>query len=58
MPYMLIGTSCTCHVSDLCGLCSWAGYSENHPVIKWFWKAVEEYSNEQRLKLLQVNDVV
>lgn len=29
------------------------GYHKNHKVIKWFWKAVEEFSNEQKLRLLQ-----
>ncbi|XP_065896635.1 E3 ubiquitin-protein ligase HECW1-like isoform X3 [Dysidea avara] len=29
------------------------GYEENSEVITWFWKVVEEYSNEQRLRLLQ-----
>ena len=29
------------------------GYHPAHPVIMWFWKAVEMFSNEQRLRLLQ-----
>ena len=31
------------------------GYDANHMLIKWFWEAVESYSNEQKLKLLQVS---
>ena len=31
-----------------------AGYNSHHRVIKWFWETVESYSNEQKLKLLQV----
>lgn len=30
------------------------GYHADHPVIQWFWKAVEMFDNEQRLRLLQV----
>ena len=29
------------------------GYHAGHPVILWFWKAVESFENEQRLRLLQ-----
>ncbi|XP_051564116.1 E3 ubiquitin-protein ligase HECW2-like isoform X2 [Myxocyprinus asiaticus] len=29
------------------------GYHDNHIVIRWFWAAVEHFSNEQRLRLLQ-----
>ncbi|XP_063233150.1 LOW QUALITY PROTEIN: E3 ubiquitin-protein ligase HECW2-like [Bacillus rossius redtenbacheri] len=30
-----------------------SGYHDNHPVIQWFWTAIERFSNEQRLRLLQ-----
>uniref|UniRef100_A0A1B6KDB2 HECT-type E3 ubiquitin transferase n=1 Tax=Graphocephala atropunctata TaxID=36148 RepID=A0A1B6KDB2_9HEMI len=30
-----------------------SGYHDNHPVIVWFWAAMERFSNEQRLRLLQ-----
>ncbi|KAG8230832.1 hypothetical protein J437_LFUL010229 [Ladona fulva] len=30
-----------------------SGYHDNHPVIQWFWQAMERFSNEQRLRLLQ-----
>jgi len=30
------------------------GYSKTHPVIVWFWEVVEAYSNELKLRLLQV----
>lgn len=30
------------------------GYHPTHPVILWFWQAVEMFDNEQRLRLLQV----
>ncbi|XP_059473109.1 E3 ubiquitin-protein ligase HECW2 isoform X2 [Neocloeon triangulifer] len=30
-----------------------SGYHDNHPVIQWFWLAIEKFSNEQRLRLLQ-----
>lgn len=29
------------------------GYHPGHPVIEWFWKAVESFDNEERLRLLQ-----
>jgi len=29
------------------------GYHDLHPVIQWFWMAVERYDNERRLRLLQ-----
>ncbi|XP_065337299.1 E3 ubiquitin-protein ligase HECW2 isoform X1 [Cloeon dipterum] len=30
-----------------------SGYHDNHPVIQWFWHAIEKFTNEQRLRLLQ-----
>ncbi|XP_065053634.1 E3 ubiquitin-protein ligase HECW2-like isoform X2 [Rhopilema esculentum] len=30
-----------------------SGYHDKHPVIQWFWKAVDSVNNEQRLRLLQ-----
>lgn len=30
------------------------GYHPGHPVIEWFWRAVESFDNEERLRLLQV----
>ena len=30
------------------------GYHDKHPVVQWFWKAVDTFNNEQRLRLLQV----
>ena len=30
-----------------------AGYHQNHRVIQWFWKVVEEFNDEQRARLLQ-----
>lgn len=30
-----------------------AGYHDNHPVIQWFWAAIERFDNERRLRLLQ-----
>lgn len=32
-----------------------SGYSADHRVIQWFWEIVEAYSNELRLRLLQVS---
>lgn len=29
------------------------GYYDLHPVIEWFWLAVEQFDNERRLRLLQ-----
>uniref|UniRef100_A0A1Y1ML87 HECT-type E3 ubiquitin transferase n=1 Tax=Photinus pyralis TaxID=7054 RepID=A0A1Y1ML87_PHOPY len=29
------------------------GYHDQHPVVVWFWQAIERFSNEQRLRLLQ-----
>ncbi|XP_044734681.1 E3 ubiquitin-protein ligase HECW2 isoform X2 [Chrysoperla carnea] len=41
-------------------LCDWrnnteyrSGYHDQHPVVQWFWQAIERFSNEQRLRLLQ-----
>lgn len=31
------------------------GYHGNHKIIRWFWKAVRSFDNEQRLRLLQVS---
>lgn len=30
-----------------------SGYHDNHPVIQWFWMAIEKFDNERRLRLLQ-----
>ncbi|XP_031568245.1 E3 ubiquitin-protein ligase HECW2-like [Actinia tenebrosa] len=30
-----------------------SGYHDSHKVIKWFWKSVTSFDNEQRLRLLQ-----
>lgn len=30
-----------------------SGYHDNHPVIQWFWHAIEKFDNERRLRLLQ-----
>ncbi|XP_050546204.1 E3 ubiquitin-protein ligase HECW2-like [Daktulosphaira vitifoliae] len=30
-----------------------SGYHDSHPVIKWFWFSIEQFTNEQRLRLLQ-----
>lgn len=32
-----------------------SGFHDGHKVVKWFWKAVSSFDNEQRLRLLQVN---
>ncbi|XP_066248199.1 E3 ubiquitin-protein ligase HECW2 isoform X2 [Euwallacea similis] len=29
------------------------GYHDQHPVVVWFWQAIERFTNEQRLRLLQ-----
>lgn len=29
------------------------GYHDTHPVIEWFWEALEKFDNERRLRLLQ-----
>ncbi|XP_056635236.1 E3 ubiquitin-protein ligase HECW2-like isoform X2 [Diorhabda sublineata] len=29
------------------------GYHDQHPVVIWFWQAIERFTNEQRLRLLQ-----
>lgn len=31
-----------------------AGYHDQHPVIIWFWEAIEKFDNERQLRLLQV----
>ncbi|XP_077977948.1 E3 ubiquitin-protein ligase HECW2-like [Glandiceps talaboti] len=30
-----------------------SGYHDKHPVIQWFWQAVERFDNERRLRLIQ-----
>ncbi|XP_018012884.2 uncharacterized protein LOC108669949 isoform X2 [Hyalella azteca] len=30
-----------------------SGYHDAHPVVQWFWLAIERFSNERRLRLLQ-----
>ncbi|XP_076349149.1 E3 ubiquitin-protein ligase HECW2-like isoform X1 [Tachypleus tridentatus] len=30
-----------------------SGYHNNHPVIQWFWTAIEKFDNERRLRMLQ-----
>ncbi|XP_064456152.1 E3 ubiquitin-protein ligase HECW2-like [Ornithodoros turicata] len=30
-----------------------SGYHDSHPVIQWFWMAIERFDNERRLRLLQ-----
>ncbi|XP_045618685.2 LOW QUALITY PROTEIN: uncharacterized protein [Procambarus clarkii] len=30
-----------------------SGYHDSHPVIQWFWLAIERFDNERRLRLLQ-----
>ncbi|XP_014666141.1 PREDICTED: E3 ubiquitin-protein ligase HECW2-like [Priapulus caudatus] len=30
-----------------------SGYHDGHPVIQWFWMAIERFDNERRLRLLQ-----
>ena len=30
-----------------------SGYHDQHPVIQWFWQAIEKFDNERRLRLLQ-----
>lgn len=30
-----------------------SGYYDAHPVIAWFWMAIERFDNERRLRLLQ-----
>lgn len=34
------------------------GYHKNHTMVRWFWEVVESYSNEQKLRLLQVQDIM
>ncbi|XP_050314008.1 E3 ubiquitin-protein ligase HECW2-like [Anthonomus grandis grandis] len=29
------------------------GYHDQYPVVSWFWQAIERFTNEQRLRLLQ-----
>lgn len=41
-------------MSHDCHVIIYVGYHADHPVILWFWKAVEMFDNEQRLRLLQV----
>ncbi|XP_033762658.1 E3 ubiquitin-protein ligase HECW2-like [Pecten maximus] len=30
-----------------------SGYHDQHPVVQWFWTAIEKFDNERRLRLLQ-----
>lgn len=46
--HYLIGTK-------LCSHPTIAGYSEDDIIMRWFWEVVEAYSNELKLRLLQVS---
>ena len=46
---------CNCHAADSLVVFT-AGYYAEHPTIKLFWDVIENFSNEQRLRLLQVCD--
>lgn len=43
-----------CHMDSLVVFTT--GYYAEHPTIKLFWDVIENFSNEQRLRLLQVGD--
>ena len=45
--------SLPCHSLTIYMYAPDAGYHPTHPVVLWFWKAVEAFDNEQRLRLLQ-----
>lgn len=40
-------------MEDLRRNTEYSGFSESHPVIQWFWKAVNSFGQEERAKLLQ-----
>lgn len=42
---------CEFCVTDV--LATRSGYYDSHPVIIWFWMAIEKFDNERRLRLLQ-----
>jgi E3 ubiquitin-protein ligase HECW2 len=46
LPILVLNSSSTYYFSV-------PGYHDNHPVIQWFWHAIEKFTNEQRLRLLQ-----
>ena len=35
-----------------------SGYHDQHPVIVWFWEAIEKFDNERQLRLLQVKQLI
>ena len=34
-----------------------SGYHDKHKVVQWFWKAVDSFTNERRLRLIQVSSL-
>ena len=40
-------------IEDLRRNTEYSGFSDSHPVIQWFWKAVNSFGQEERAKLLQ-----
>ena len=50
---MLIGGMADIDVNDWKANTDYRKYTENDQTIKWFWQAVESFSNEKKAKLLQ-----
>ncbi|KAH3671413.1 hypothetical protein WICMUC_004637 [Wickerhamomyces mucosus] len=50
---LLIGGIAEIDVEDWKKHTDYRGYQENDEVIKWFWKCISEWDNEQKARLLQ-----
>lgn len=42
-----------CYIALTISQIFYLGYHDGHQVIKWFWSTIEQFTNEQRLRLLQ-----
>lgn len=42
-----------CYIALIMSQIFYLGYHDGHQVIKWFWSTIEQFTNEQRLRLLQ-----
>ena len=60
-PFLSI-SYCLLHRCSICCILlmyvshCYQGYHKDDKVIKWFWEVVEAFSNEQKLRLLQVGE--
>ena len=49
------GGMCNNYTNNIYIYSSCTGYSPTHQVILWFWEAIESFTDEQKLRFLQVS---